>query len=101
MSSTVAILTTIGIVLSVLFESIRFFKLVPPTEFIFGLTWNPQFEGAERAGSGQMGLATYGMVPLFVGTLLISVVALTVAVPVGLFAAIYLAEYANNTVRGW
>ena len=100
LSSTVAILTTIGIVLSVLFESIRFFKMVPPTEFIFGLTWNPQFEGAERAGSGQMGLATYGMVPLFVGTLLISVVALTVAVPVGLFAAIYLAEYANNTVRG-
>lgn len=100
LSSTVAILTTIGIVLSVVFESIRFFRLVPFDEFVFGLTWNPQFEGAERAGSGQMGLATYGMVPLFVGTFLISAVALTVAVPVGLFSAIYLAEYAGSKTRG-
>ena len=51
-ASTIAILTTIGIVLSVLFETIRFFQLVPPTDFIFGTEWNPQFEGAERAGSG-------------------------------------------------
>ena len=57
---------------------------------------DPQFEGAERAGSGQMGLATYGSVPLFLGTLLISVIALSVAVPVGLFSAIYLSEYAPN-----
>ena len=99
-SSTVAILTTIGIVLSVAFESIRFFRLVPFDEFVLGLTWNPQFEGAERAGSGQMGLATYGMVPLFVGTFLISAVALIVAVPVGLFSAIYLAEYAGPKTRG-
>lgn len=99
-SSIVAILTTIGIVLSVVFESIRFFRLVPFDEFIFGLTWNPQFEGAERAGSGQMGIATYGMVPLFVGTFLISAIALSVAVPVGLFAAIYLAEYASPRTRG-
>ena len=63
------------------------------------MNWNPQFEGAERAGSGQQGIATYGMVPMFVGTLLISVVALTVAVPVGLFSAIYLAEYASVRVR--
>lgn len=98
-SSTVAILTTIGIVLSVLFESIRFFRLVPFDEFVFGLVWNPQFEGAERAGSGQMGLATYGMVPMFVGTLLISTVALCVAIPVGLFSAIYLAEYASPKAR--
>lgn len=98
LSSTVAILTTIGIVLSVLFESIRFFQLIPPQDFIFGLEWNPQFEGAERAGSGN-GEATYGMLPMFVGTLLISTVALTVAVPVGLFSAIYLAEYATPRVR--
>lgn len=98
-SSAIAILTTIGIVFSVVFESLRFFALVPVTEFLFGLTWNPQFEGAERAGSGQMGLATYGSVPLFVGTFLISVVALTVAVPVGLFSAIYLSEYASSRVR--
>ena len=98
-SSAVAILTTIGIVFSVIFESMRFFALVPVSEFLFGTTWNPQFEGAERAGSGQMGLATYGSVPLFAGTFLISVVALSVSVPVGLFSAIYLSEYATPRVR--
>jgi phosphate transport system permease protein len=98
-SSAIAILTTIGIVFSVIFESLRFFALVPVSEFLFGLTWNPQFEGAERAGSGQMGLATYGSVPLFVGTFLISLVALSVAVPVGLFSAIYLSEYATPRAR--
>ena len=98
-SSAIAILTTIGIVFSVIFESMRFFALVPVSEFLFGTTWNPQFEGAERAGSGQMGLATYGSVPLFVGTFLISVVALSVSVPVGLFSAIYLSEYASPRVR--
>ena len=98
-SSAIAILTTVGIVFSVIFESMRFFALVPVSEFLFGLTWNPQFEGAERAGSGQMGLATYGSVPLFVGTLLISLVALSVSVPVGLFSAIYLSEYASPRVR--
>ena len=81
-SSAIAIFTTIGIIFSVIFESLRFFALVPVEEFLFGLTWNPQFEGAERAGSGQMGLATYGSVPLFVGTFLISVIALSVSVPV-------------------
>jgi len=98
-SSAIAIFTTIGIVFSVVFESLRFFALVPVSEFLFGTTWNPQFEGAERAGSGQMGLATYGSVPLFVGTFLISVVALSVAVPVGLFSAIYLSEYASPRMR--
>lgn len=96
--SSIAIFTTIGIVLSVLFESIRFFKLIPFQDFIFGLEWNPQFEGAERAGSGG-GTATYGMLPMFVGTFLISAVAITVAVPVGLFSAIYLAEYAGSRTR--
>ena len=98
-SSAIAILTTIGIVFSVIFESMRFFALVPVSEFLFGTTWNPQFEGAERAGSGQMGLATYGSVPLFAGTFLISVIALSVSVPVGLFSAIYLSEYATPRVR--
>ena len=97
-ASTIAILTTIGIVLSVLFETIRFFQLVPPTEFIFGTEWNPQFEGAERAGSGG-GDAKYGMLPMFAGTFLISAIALLVAVPVGLASAIYLAEYASSKVR--
>ena len=98
-SSAIAILTTIGIVFPVIFESLWFFALVPVSEFLFGTTWNPQFEGAERAGSGQMGLATYGSVPLFAGTFLISIVALTVSVPVGLFSAIYLSEYATPKVR--
>jgi len=97
-SSTVAIFTTIAIVLSVLFETIRFFQLVPPTDFLFGLEWNPQFEGAERAGSGG-GTATYGMVPMFMGTLLISAIALFVSVPVGLLSAVYLSEYASNRTR--
>ena len=100
-SSAIAIFTTIGIIFSVIFESLRFFALVPVEEFLFGLTWNPQFEGAERAGSGQMGLATYGSVPLFVGTFLISVTALSVSVPVGLFSAIYLAEYASKKTRSF
>jgi phosphate transport system permease protein len=98
LSSCVAIITTIGIVLSVLFESIRFFKLIPANEFLFGLVWNPQFEGAERAGS-EGSPAEYGMIPMFVGTFLISFIALIVAVPVGLLSAIYLAEYASNRTR--
>lgn len=97
-SSLIAILTTVGIVVSVVFESLRFFQLVPVTEFLFNSTWNPQFDGAERAGSSGA-KAVYGSVPLFVGTLLISVVALTVAVPVGLFSAIYLSEYASPRQR--
>ena len=100
-SSAIAIFTTIGIIFSVIFESLRFFALIPVEEFLFGLTWNPQFEGAERAGSGQMGLATYGSVPLFVGTFLISAIALSVSVPVGLFSAIYLAEYASKKTRSF
>ena len=97
--SGLAILTTIGIVFSVIFESLRFFTLISPAEFLLGLTWNPQFEGAERAGSGQEGIATYGSVPLFAGTFLISAIALSVSVPVGLMSAIYLAEYATPRVR--
>ena len=99
-SSLIAILTTIGIVVSVVFESLRFFQLVPVTEFLFNTTWNPQFEGAERAGSGGAN-AVYGSVPLFAGTFLISLVALTVAVPVGLFSAIFLSEYATPKQRAF
>jgi phosphate transport system permease protein len=94
--SLVAILTTIGIVLSVLFESIRFFHKVPITEFLFGLKWSPQTAiRADQIGSS----GAFGAVPLFTGTLLISGIALLVAVPIGLFAAIYLAEYARPWIR--
>ena len=98
--SVIAIITTIGIVFSVIFESIRFFKLIPPLEFLTGIVWNPEFEGAARAGSGQEGRAAYGAIPLFAGTFLISIIALSVSVPVGLMAAIFLSEYATRRVRG-
>ena len=100
-SSIIAILTTIAIIFSVVFESIRFFALIPYDEFLFGTVWNPQFEGAERAGSGQEGLSQYGAIPLFAGTFLISIIALCVSVPVGLFSAIYLCEYATTKERAF
>lgn len=92
----VAILTTVGIVFSVLFESIRFFNKVSPAEFLFGLHWSPQTAlRADQVGSS----GAFGAVPLFLGTLLISAIALLVAVPVGLMSAIYLAEYARPRMR--
>jgi len=94
--SLVAILTTVGIVLSVLFESIRFFHAVPITEFLFGLDWSPQIAmRADQAGSS----GAFGAVPLFAGTLLITLIAMVVAVPIGLLSAFYLAEYASRKVR--
>lgn len=94
--SLVAITTTIGIVISLLFESIRFFHHVSPVEFLFGLHWSPQIALRE----GQVGASgQFGAVPLFTGTVLITAVAMTVAVPVGLMTAIYLAEYASAGVR--
>ena len=96
LSSTVAILATAGIVLSVLFEAFRFFRSVPVFDFLFGLEWSPQTAiRADQVGAS----GAFGMVPLFVGTLLISTVAMLVAVPVGLLSAIYLAEYAGARLR--
>jgi len=92
----IAILTTVGIVLSVAYESLLFFRKVPVTEFLFGLHWSPQTAIRED----QVGASgAFGAVPLFAGTLLISAIAMLVSVPVGLFAAIYLAEYAHREVR--
>jgi phosphate transport system permease protein len=94
--SLAAILTTVGIVLSVLFESILFFRKVPVSEFLFGLSWSPQMAiHADQAGSS----GAFGAVPLFTGTLLISLIAMIVAVPIGLLSAIYLAEYASPEFR--
>lgn len=96
--STIAILTTIGIVLSVLFESIRFFQQVPLTDFLFGLKWSPQMAmRADQAGSS----GSFGAVPVLAGTFMISGIALAVAVPIGLMSAIYLSEYAGRRVRAW
>ncbi|MFC6633805.1 phosphate ABC transporter permease subunit PstC [Microbulbifer taiwanensis] len=91
-----AIFTTVGILLSVLFESLRFFQSVPVTEFLFGLHWSPQMAlRADQVGSS----GAFGAVPLFTGTLMVSAIAMFVAVPVGLMSAIYLAEYASKRVR--
>ena len=96
-ASSIAIFTTIGIVLSVLFEAIRFFQKVPATEFLFGLNWSPQTAiRADQVGSS----GSFGAVPLFTGTLLITAIAMIVAVPVGLMTAIYLAEYSSRRIRG-
>jgi phosphate transport system permease protein len=95
-ASSIAVLTTIGIVLSVVFEAARFFAIVPAHQFLFGLDWSPQMAiRADQIGSS----GAFGAVPLFAGTLLISAIAMLVAVPIGLFSAIYLAEYAQPAVR--
>lgn len=95
-ASTIAILTTVGIVFSMLFEAIHFFSFVPPLEFFLGTVWDPRFSasGAVGATEGQ-----FGLLPLFWGTLFISAVAMFVAVPVGLMSAIYMSEYASRPVR--
>ena len=97
-ASSIAILTTIGIFLSVLFEAFRFFAEVSPIDFLFGLQWSPQTAIREdQIGSS----GAFGAVPLFAGTLLISGIAMLVAVPVGLMSAIYLSEYASQRLRAW
>lgn len=88
-ASTVAILTTVGIIWSMLSETINFFRLYPVADFFFGLTWSPNFRGGSELG----------FIPLLWGTLYISLISMLVAVPIGLFAAIYLAEYATPRVR--
>jgi phosphate transport system permease protein len=92
--SAVAILTTVGIVLSMLGEAVRFFQFVDPTSFFFGTVWNPRF--ATVGASGQSG---FGMLPLMGGTLLIAGIAMLVAVPLGLMSAIYMSEYASHRMR--
>ena len=94
--STIAIFTTIGIILSVLYEALRFFKAVSPVEFLFGLDWSPQMAiRQDQVGSS----GAFGAVPVFMGTALISAIAMTVAVPIGLMSAIYLSEYAGKRFR--
>lgn len=95
-SSGIAVLTTLGILLSVLYEAWLFFGQVSPAEFLFGTTWSPQPAlRVDQAGTS----GSFGAIPLFVGTLLIAAIAMLVAVPVGLMSAIYLSEYAAPTVR--
>ena len=97
-ASMLAILTTVGIFLSVLFEALRFFQQVSPLDFLFGLNWSPQTAiRADQVGSS----GAFGAIPLFAGTLLISAIAMCVAVPVGLMSAIYLSEYASARLRAY
>ncbi len=96
LASAVAVLTTVGIVLSLLFESLRFFAIVSPLEFLFGLDWAPQTAiRADQVGSS----GSFGAVPVFAGTMLIAFIAMMVATPIGLMAAIWMAEYAQDRVR--
>ena len=96
-ASTIAILTTLGIVLSLLFESLRFFSMVPASDFLFGTQWSPQVAiRADQAGSS----GAFGSVPLFWGTVFIgAIIAMIVAIPLGLMSAIFLTQYAPPNVR--
>lgn len=90
-ASSVAVLTTVGIVWSMVSETVDFFSKYPFQDFFFSLTWSPNFRGG----------SDLGIIPLIWGTLYITLVSMLVAVPIGLFAAIYLAEYASKPVRAW
>ena len=96
--STVAILATVGIVFSLLFEAFRFFQSVSVWDFLFGIEWSPQMALRED----QVGASgRFGAIPLFLGTALISAIALAISGPLGILSAIYLAEYAGSRVRAW
>lgn len=90
-ASLIAILTTLGIVASLLFEALHFFRIYPAAKFFLSTVWNPQFRGG----------SDLGIWPLLWGTLYVSVIALVVAVPIGLMAAVYLSEYASTRARAW
>ncbi|MEC7119681.1 MAG: phosphate ABC transporter permease subunit PstC [Pseudomonadota bacterium] len=93
--SVIAILTTVGIVLSMLGEAIRFFSFVSPMDFFFGTRWEPGFSTSGAS------LGDYGLLPLLWGTLMVAGIALLIAIPIGLMTAIYLAEYASPKVRSY
>jgi phosphate transport system permease protein len=97
-SSLVAVLTTAGIVFSLVYEALQFFARVPVTEFLFGLRWEPQIAMRADQVAGQ---GAFGMIPVLFGTVVISLLAMAVAVPIGILSAIYLAEYANSRFRAF
>ncbi len=99
-ATMISIFTTIGIVFSVLFEAIRFFNIIPLWDFLTGTTWNPDTAFLIGAGRDEGGaVPEFGSLPIFAGTLMITVIAMLIAIPVGLFAAIYMSEYASSRVR--
>lgn len=92
--SAVAIMTTVGIVVSLLTEAIRFFSFINPVDYFFGTVWNPKFSTTETLDYG-----SYGLLPLLTGTLWVATIASLVAVPIGLMTAIYLSQYAPRRMR--
>jgi len=95
-STAIAVLITVGIIFSLIVESLRFFSAVNVIDFMFGLDWNPQIAmRSDQVAS----LGSFGAVPLFLGTFLISLLALSVACPLGIYSAIYLSEYASSKRR--
>ena len=95
-ASCVAIITTIGIVLSLIIETIEFFKIIKITDFLFGLQWSPQIALREDQVAGE---GLFGAIPIFIGTILITLIAMFIAVPIGLLSAIYLSEYSKPKIR--
>lgn len=98
LTAGIGILITIIITISILFEALRFFELVQPSEFLFGTSWNPQMAiNSEQ----EVGASSFGFIPVFLGTLLITLIAMLVAVPTGIMAAIYLGFYAKSKSRDY
>lgn len=97
----ISVLTTFGILLSIIFETYHFFQRESFLGFIFGTEWNPDaafLEGAGRGGS-EVSSTKFGAVPIFAGTFYITAIAMAVAIPIGVLSAIYLAEYASPKIR--
>jgi phosphate transport system permease protein len=98
LASLVAILTTLGILVSLVFETVRFFGMVSPLDFLFGTFWSPDPMSNPDNPDG----TRYGAIPLFWGTILIgAIIAMIVAIPLGLMSAIYLTQYAHPRLRAW
>ncbi len=97
-TAAIGILITVIITASILFEALRFFKFVNPFDFLFGTTWNPQ---SATTAEQSVGKGSFGIVPVFLGTLLITLIAMIVAVPIGIMAAVYLCLYAKSKTRDY
>jgi phosphate transport system permease protein len=97
-TAAIGVLITIVITVSILFEALRFFEMVNPIDFLFGTTWNPQMAVTSEQ---EVGASSFGSVPVFLGTLLITLIAMLIAVPLGIMAAVYLGFYAKAKTRDY
>lgn len=98
LTAAIGIIITLAITISILFESIKFFELVKPQDFFFSTKWNPQMAIHEEQGVSQ---SSFGIIPVFLGTILITVIAMCVSIPTGIMAAIYLSFYAKAKTRDY